>query len=353
MTNDPDWERLARYCAGEASSVEEEDLLAWAAADPRHREVVDTALQAWIAAGNAGREWDSEAAWLRVQRRMDPRGQAPERQPASRRPRRTGVGSGPGAFQSWALAAGVAAVLASGLTGVGFWAARRSGSETVAIQELITRKAERAKIRLSDGTEVVIGPESRLTVSARFGDSAREVELTGEAYFDVVSDLSRPFLVSAGETITEVRGTEFGVRAYASDSAVQVVVAEGEVAFGHAGAVSTRLSPGELGELVAGSDRVARRAVDLDSYLGWRDGRLAFEDAPLSQIVAQLERWYGTPVRIGDVSLRNRRLTASFRGESVEEVIAVIAASLGLEYAKVGQVYTFFPKGRSAVLANS
>jgi ferric-dicitrate binding protein FerR (iron transport regulator) len=204
-------------------------------------------------------------------------------------------------------------------------------------------------------TGVPAGSRTVRATFAGYAESSRAVDLVGEAYFDVAPDADHPFVIVAGTTVTRVLGTEFGVRAYPGDSAVQVAVADGRVAF-RASATSEGeavvLRPGELGRIEAGSAQVSRQAVNLDAYLGWQEGRLAFEDAPLSQVAAQLERWYGIPVRIGDASLRSRRLTASFRDQPVDEVIAVVAATLGLEYARVGQVYTFFPKDRVGTLAS-
>jgi ferric-dicitrate binding protein FerR (iron transport regulator) len=81
--------------------------------------------------------------------------------------------------------------------------------------------------------------------------------------------------------------------------------------------------------------------------------RLAFDDAPLSTVAAQLERRYGLPIRIGDESLRNRRLTASFRDQPVAEVVAVVAASLGLDFVRVGSGYTFIPRRAVSAFALS
>lgn len=357
MDNEVNWEALARYVAGECSEAEEEEILAWAEADPMHREILETTRQAWRVSGDASVQWDSQSAWTRVRERIDA-GPAKLRRDEGH-PRRTRAhwaarsSRGP---RQWAVAASVVVVAAASMVGVAFWAGGRRGNQPVAVQELVTRKGQRAQMRLADGTQVVIGPDSRLVISARFGEPTREVDLTGEAYFDVADDPTRPFVVTSGVTVTQVLGTEFNVRAYPADSTVQVVVSEGRVSFrprtrdaDHAAV----LRPGDLAELQRGSEEVARRRVDPDAYLGWREGRLTFEDAPLSQVAAQLERWYGVPVRIGDASLLSRRLTASFRDQPVDEVMAVIATSLGLEYTRVGQIYTFLPRGRVSALARS
>ena len=356
------WNKLARFVARETDGAEEAELRAWAEADATHAHLLQTSLESWEACGEAAKGWDTAAAWQAVSERMEIAVDAPA---PSRRPMLRGLygraqgrsaSAGPAWLtpRHWAVAATVATIALGGSLGLGFWIGGSMTQAPVAVEELITRKGERVDVRLSDGTRVKLAPESRLRVATRSGRAGREVDLVGEAYFDVAHDPEHPFVITAGGTETRVLGTEFDVRAYPSDSSVQVVVADGRVAFrASAGSEAQRvvLRPGELGRLAGGSTEVARETVNLDVYLGWQDGRLAFEDTPLSQVAAQIERWYGIPVRIGDASLRTRRLTASFRDQPVDEVISVIAASLGLEYARVGQVYTFLPKDRVGTLA--
>ena len=357
------WNKLARFVAGESSSAEQAEVRAWADEDATHVELLESSKETWAACGDARDRWDTAAAWQAVRERMEASAGAPApakrpmlrglygstRRPATDSPRNL-------APRQWAIAATLAAVTVGGSLGLGFWAGGRSARPRVAVEELITKKGERVEIRLSDGTRVTLAPESRLRVAPQAGQPTREVDLVGEAYFDVAADAEHPFVIVAGSTVTRVLGTEFGVRAYPSDSTVQVAVADGRVAFRASGtreADAVVLRPGELGRLEVGSDQITRQAVNLDAYLGWQQGRLAFDDTPLSQVAAQLERWYGIPVRIGDASLRSRRVTASFRDQPVDEVIAVVAATLGLEYVRVGQVYTFLPKDRVRTLAAS
>ena len=358
------WETLARFAAGECTPAEEAELRAWAESDPTHAELLRSVQTTWDATTSERRRASTEAAWERVRERMAASAPAttPRLRPMMRGlfrtslPARRAAWRGSGAWPGgWALAtaASVLVALVSGGVSLALLADRRV--EPVAVQELITNKGERAEARLSDGTRVVLGPETRIRIDYSGDRGRRAVQLLGEAYFDVAADPDRPFEVRAGNTVTRVLGTEFDVRAYPADSSVNVVVAEGRVAFRDASApdsTATQLEPGDLGTLVTGGT-VSVRRVDPDAYLGWQNGRLAFEDAPLSQVAAQIERWYGIPVRIGDPTLSNRRLTASFRDQSLDEVIANIAAALELKYTKVGQSYTFLPKDRLSSLARS
>jgi transmembrane sensor len=168
------------------------------------------------------------------------------------------------------------------------------------------------------------------------------VYLTGEGYFEVAHDAAHPFRVHARGATAEDIGTAFVVRAYAEDSTVRVVVAEGSVSLGAAAdrsspAVSPGavLTAGQLGVLRQGEARPTVRRVNVDAYLAWTEGRLVFDDLPLGDAMAQLGRWYDVPVRIADPSLTSRTLTASFTTESLRDVLASLAPVLDVRFERV------------------
>ncbi|HSL69761.1 MAG TPA: FecR domain-containing protein, partial [Longimicrobiales bacterium] len=175
------------------------------------------------------------------------------------------------------------------------------------------------------------GPASRLTVAADYGQNRREVVLDGEALFDVRHDEARPFSVRAGRALIEDLGTRFTVRS--TDSAeVRVAVTDGSVRLQAAGAgEAVVLTAGDRGIVRSDGRAVAEPGRASDADLGWTRGSLVFESASLAEVGTQLRRWYGIELQIADPVLRTRRLTATFRGESVPEVLGVIARALGVE----------------------
>ena len=353
----PDWEALARHVAGECSDAEAAEVEAWAATRESHRASLETAQRAWAAAAIPGDRWDVEAALSRVKASRG--GLLPRRLTA---PKWAAARPEPGRFRRMpgagplAIAAVLAGVGFLGVVGFPHLARSVATPDPVAVRELVTEKGERARVGLSDGTQVLLGPGSRVEILSGFGVSTREVRLTGEAYFDVARDAARPFLVHVRGATTRVLGTQFGIRAYPDEPSVKVVVAEGRVsvrplheARGTAAAI---LQGGQMGELTPRAGGVTVRPADVDVHLAWRDGRLTFENAPLAEVVREIERWYGIPVRVGDPSLGSRRLTASFRDQPVEVVLEIVAASLEMEWTRVGQTYVFSSRkaGRLAEL---
>jgi transmembrane sensor len=324
--NDVEWDLLFRYLGKECTAEERVRFEAWLAADAKRRVIIEAATVA------AGRTLASMPASSPPPRFVVSRG-APRRQ------------------STWAFAAAACLMLVAG--GTLLWRAHGasvSASEAVpALQVATTRRGALDTLLLHDGSRVVLGAASILRYPATFTGRSRDVYLTGEGYFEVVHDSQRPFRVHAGDATAEDLGTAFGVRAYAKDSVVQVVVAEGAVALGAARSEATHaavLTRGQLGRLAKGSAVASVQQVNLDAYLGWTKGRLVFDETPLAEVAVQLERWYGTEFRIADTSHATHQLTASFANKSLPEVLAILSQTLDLRFERRGDTIVMHPQDR-------
>src|SRR5690606_17675361 len=181
----------------------------------------------------------------------------------------------------------------------------------------ITEPGERGWLTLSDGSKVQLNVNSKLEYPRFFVGNTREVTLNGEAFFNVKSDPSRPFVVRANGGMVRVRGTSFGVRAYERDGGIKVVVVEGAVdlsATDSEGVSSETvlLEKADLGQVVAGRIERVISNVDPIRHLGWQEGVLIFDDTPFSEVVEELENWYDLSIGIQDTALAHRPLTATF-----------------------------------------
>lgn len=320
-----DWDVLARFLAGESPAEEAEAVRAWLAEDPARHDVLsalDSTLDR-VAAPPA--DLDVDAALRNVHTRMDVAETPviPFRAPVRRvapPPRRTMPG--------WLRAA--AAILL--LLGVGWfaWRAVAPGASSTFVV-YTTDVGERDTVRLEDGTTVILGPASRVTLAESYGRRAREVHLRGEAMFDVTHDEARPFTVRAGDAWVRDIGTTFSVMAD-SAAGVRVVVTQGAVAMRAAEEpedAEVVLRRGDRGMLAGGRVRTERAAATEDD-VAWTRGRLVFRDAPFEQVAADLRRWYGVQLA-ADPAVAGRRLTASFQGEPPDAVLRVISLALGAE----------------------
>ena len=330
--DEAEWEAVARLLAGESADDERRRVRGWLDARPADAAFVRAVERAVRPAPDAA-EVDVDAALRRVHGRMDGADVRPLR-PRHATPASTST-SMPAA-RRWRGGAALAAA-AMLLVAVLVWQAARGPAATEA-RAIATAVGERDSLRLPDGSRVVLGPDSRLVVSSEFGAARREVELRGEAFFDVVHDDARPFVVRAGGAAVRDVGTAFAVRS-SEAGGVRVVVTEGAVLLGaaaDAAANGVLLHAGDRGVLGTDARVVVARGAVTDDDLAWTRGRLVFRDAPMAEVSAALRRWYGVELRVEDSALARRHLTADFAGEPVARVLDVLGLALGADVERRG-----------------
>jgi ferric-dicitrate binding protein FerR (iron transport regulator) len=300
---------LDRYLAGEASAAEAQAVREWLAEDPapEHAALLEDLRLIRRAAARPVPDTSVEGAWAKARKSLGgPR--------VSRRL----------LMVTLAAAAVLIAVIGGGRV---LWRAPQW-------KEYATAAAQRMVIRLQDGTQVTIAPKSRVRYMADFGRVHRDLYLDGEAYFQVAPDSQRPLRVHTSGSVTEDLGTAFVVTAYADQRTTEVVVTEGRVSLSRAETTSPAVVLGlrDLGRLDASGPATVRRGVDVDRYLAWTKGVLAFDGTPLRDVVLTLGRWYNVDIHLesADSALGARRLTATFTNESIDRVVERIALTLGL-----------------------
>jgi transmembrane sensor len=343
LSDDPDarWEAIARHLAGESDPAESAAVQAWLTAHPE-----DAALAAVVKAradraeARSAVAVDTDAALAKVRARMMEaaaptltveRGGAPRRVPTvpATAPARRWRGV------AFAAAAGLAA-----LVGIRQWQSAGAGAETA--REYRTAVGQRDSVRLSDGTTVVLAPGSRLAVAANYGRGPRDVTLEGAAFFEVQHDAAHPFTVHTASADIRDIGTAFSVKTAASG--VSVAVTHGMVSFGRQASAQTELRAGDRATLSKGTVLIQRGVVTAED-VSWTRGQLAYRDAPLSEVQADLQRWYGLDLRVTDSALAARTLTATFRADSASQVVHLIALALGAEAVQKGDTIYLQPQG--------
>ena len=164
------------------------------------------------------------------------------------------------------------------------------------------------KVILEDSTVVWLNSESTLRYPDTFSDTERRVAVTGEAYFSVSKDPSRPFYVESEGQVIRVYGTTFNVRAYPDEDATYTTLETGSISLARDGAPSGEifLSKGHQAILDHGTDKVSMAVVDPAAVTSWRHGRFVFDDQPLERIMRDLSRWYDFRYEFADDSLRSR-----------------------------------------------
>lgn len=274
----------------EADPVQAARLDAWLDQDPVHRE-----------------------AWLNAQEVLASFDFADEHRPLDLPRRRAKALRGPRSVTPW-LAAAACAVAAVGLAvTLAPWKAEQAAPAT-AVQTIDFETADQQRLfPMPDGSKATLAPGSALDLAYTAGERRARL-VRGQAYFDVAHDAARPFVVEAEGRLVTALGTRFDVR---SDSeGLRVTLLEGSVRVDVPGASPAQaavvLRPGQELLVAPGKPEVVRQA-DTASAETWREARLVFDDKPLSEVVAQLNRYAVLQLVIDDPRVAALRITGQFR----------------------------------------
>lgn len=152
------------------------------------------------------------------------------------------------------------------------------------------------RVTLSDGTEVILNSDSKLTFPNKFDSRIRKVTLSGEAFFRVASNKAVPFVILTGDNEIHVLGTSFNLTSYPEDQEIRTTLVEGKVEFHISDSMTQLLAPGEQLIYNKQSCKTMLRNVDTRLYCNWIHGDLFFEEETLEAIMTKLARWYDIEV---------------------------------------------------------
>ncbi len=184
-------------------------------------------------------------------------------------------------------------------------------------------------LQLSDGSRVWLNAASKLKFPVSFSGKKREVELIGEAYFEVQKDSLRPFVVRSGEVSLEVLGTSFSVASYHGEPFSAVLV-EGSICV-TASQKECILKPGE--KILFENGRLSVCSVDVDLHIAWKDKCFGFENAVLEEVVQMLERWYGVDFLIMDEQVRGLRFTGKLpKYDNLDKVLEILQLTTNIRF---------------------
>lgn len=218
--------------------------------------------------------------------------------------------------------------------------------QPVSIQT-VTTLAETRTILLPDGTSVTLNHYSSLSYPKQFKSDNREVELSGEAYFEVSKNKKHPFIVQTETIDVQVLGTHFNVDAYPDNPDVKTTLLTGSVAVSNKNnSVHMVLKPNEVAIYNKVEQKLTRKVLEnAGDEVSWRHGEFIFDDLPLQEIARELSNSFGTTIHIADSTLRNYRVTARFRnGEDLETILSVLHNAGYFNYSRNTQQITITPK---------
>ena len=189
---------------------------------------------------------------------------------------------------------------------------------------------------LSDGTEVILNSNTELTYPVRFGKKERVVSLSGEAFFQVKKDASRPFYVKVGEVTLRVYGTSFNVNTQ-DKNVIRTALVEGSVGIkGNGG--EYRMEPSQLAEFSKTGDFKSLHEVDIYPYIAWKEGMFVFEDWSLEDIMETLSLWYNVDVFYASEKIKGYHFTGHMpRYQQIDKILNAISRMVKVNFTITGR----------------
>lgn len=258
---------------------------------------------------------------------------------------------------------GIAACL---LIGFIYFSSRNGaeGRDATAKNAVTTKPGSKSNIQLPDGTQVWLNADSKLTYNEKFQGDIREVSLSGEAYFDVVRDESRPFIIHTKAIDVRVLGTSFNVRSYENEKITETSLIHGsvEITLRNRPDKKIVLKPNE--KLIVQNDedpsavmpeapsRKQQLTLDHINFQKkdssiietlWVKNKLAFDGEAFEDIALKIERWFDVKVDIRGEKLKATPFSAVFDGESLQEVLEALRISGNFRYTIDRKQVTIFP----------
>lgn len=220
--------------------------------------------------------------------------------------------------------------------------AGNSEADRVIYNTMTTARGNQYQLQLADGSKVWLNAASSIRFPTAFTGNERKVEITGEAYFEVAKNPSRPFKVlvasPAGGMEVEVLGTHFNINAYDDEAAVKTTLAEGKVKV-TTGRSLVMLQPSQQAVLNKENQQLKAMQANLEKELAWRMGMFEFQDDDLLAVMRQLSRWYDVDVSFSG-AVSKKLYTGSIRRQATLSQAFQILKLAGVSYTLEGKAIT-------------
>jgi ferric-dicitrate binding protein FerR (iron transport regulator) len=245
------------------------------------------------------------------------------------------------------IAAIVILALGTGWLGHTFYSGISLNNSQAEQKTIEASKGQIKEIFLADRTHVWLNTDSRISYPTGFSENTREVELSGEAFFEVTASEEKPFLVKTGNHTVKVTGTRFNICEYPESKIIETTLEEGKVKI-ISGNLFKDLLPGEQSSFHTESAEIRISKTDLEIYTVWKEGRYDFNNEPVSKIFQIIERWWDVKIEYPEEALKNERISGVLRRyKPVEQHFEVIQQLVPMDYYVENDVITVSVKEKN------
>lgn len=215
-------------------------------------------------------------------------------------------------------------------------------SNEIVYNEVFASFGTRSSLRLSDSTIVWLNSGSSIRYPNKFINNERLIFLKGEAYFEVESDNSKPFIVQTSTLQIKATGTKFNILEHDSDPVTEVTLVSGKITVNELDnnknlQLISELHPDQ--HLVYNRQTKVKSTINADTYkyIAWKDGILMFRDEPLDIVLNKISRIFNVDIELRGKVLNDYRYHATFKDESLEEILKLLKISAPISYTEVSR----------------
>lgn len=315
---------IIKFLAGESSDDEINKLKKWLEEDQANRIVFDKENELWQESSFKTKQdhFKTDNAWNTIANELE-------------------IGRNKGNdviivnrqnFKILLVAASIACLVAVG--GITLWITRAHSLKTAPLAKttITTQEGEKAEILLSDSTSVFINSGSILEYSSNFNLKDRRIKFSGEAFFNVHTNPSKPLVVQLKKMTVVAKGTRFNILSYENEDRLEATLEEGNIQVAIAGKEPIDIGVGQQVVYFTKSDKILVRNIPTETYTSWRENKLRFNDTPFEEVLRRIGRRYNVVFEIKNKDLLELKYTATFIDESIEEIMEMLKTVSPINY---------------------
>lgn len=321
-------EHLIAYLTGDADTTLIQKVEEWLSLSPENAAKIDEIEKIWLESGKlnpAPVPVDIDAAWNKLSSRID----SSDNKVVKLNIEKKGITK----FTRTLLRVAAVLILAVGAWSIIIYTLNGNKQQTLLSQNSVINE------KLSDGSKVSLNANSKLIYPEEFAGKTREVELEGEAFFEIEPNKEKPFIIHSENANIKVLGTSFNVKAYSDLKEIEVAVNTGVVMLFTVNSAtndttSVILHVGEKGIYNKENKTVEKSGTVSADELYWLNRTLIFKETELKKVIEMLQDCYNVTITVENDNANTCRLNAIFKNESIDEILDVIAASFNLKVVK-------------------
>ncbi|MDP3914146.1 MAG: DUF4974 domain-containing protein [Bacteroidota bacterium] len=309
--NETPWEQIQNKLRN-PNEPEEYSLKNWLKEDQENKTVLDDLKVIYSISGNVPESFvpQKELAWQKVMKRISIRKQQPK-------------------IIRFMLRVAASILLIALGVGSTFYLQNKMANPS--FTEVYSPYGHKTRVILPDGSMVWLNGDTKLKYNSDFSD-ARNVELTGEALFEVTKNPRQLFTVNAEKLRLEVYGTTFNVKSYPEDLISEVALVEGSVGLFRDKQLLKKMVPGEVISYNSGENKFSAIQGNIGQITSWSADELVIENETFEEVTKYLERWYGVEITLDKSIQLNNRLSFKVKTESLMELLSIISRITPVTY---------------------